>query len=131
MRKLALVLCVSVSLGGCAGLQNAYDITTGASVSPKAVYVAVNAFNAVEATATNYLRLKKCTAEAAPICRSPAATIRIVPAIRSGRVARNNLRQFQKDNPGKLGPMGLYNALTSATSTVQGVIQQYSIGGVR
>lgn len=129
MRKLALALCLTVGLGGCAGLQNVYDTATGASVSPKVVYVAMNSFDAVEATATNYLRLKKCTAVAMPLCRSPAATARIIPAVRSGRVARNNLKQFLKDNPGKLGPTGLYNVLTAATSTLQGVIQQYSIKG--
>ena len=125
MRKLALVLCTTLALGSCAQLQNAYDTVTGASVSPAAVYVAVNSFDAVEATATNYLQLSKCVVAGPTVCRSPAATKQIIPAVRSGRVARTNLEQFLKDNPGKLGPTGLYNALTSTTSTLQTIMQQY------
>ena len=128
MKRLIPFLLV-FSLAGCAALQNAYDTLNGTSVSPTAVYVAANAFDAVEVTATNYLKLPKCTGSNGPVCRSPAATKQIIPAVRSGRVARTNLENFMAQNPGALGPVGLYNALTTATSTLQAIVQQYSIGG--
>jgi|SRR6185437_14275319 len=127
MKKILLVCTIALSLGACAQLQNAWNLVTTSQVSPTAVIVAANAFDAVEATATNYLRLPKCTATNGPVCRNPKATAAIIPAIRSGRVARNNLEQFMKDNPGQLGPQGLYNALTTATSTLQAIFAQYGV----
>ena len=115
------------AMAGCTSLQNVYDTLNGTSVSPTAVYVAANAFDAVEATATNYLRLKKCTTTSGPVCRNPTATAQIIPAVRSGRVARTNLENFMVQNPGALGPVGLYNALTTATSTLQAIVNQYNI----
>src|SRR6185312_146307 len=128
MKKLIPII-LALSLGGCAGLTNAYNTLSGTSVSPTAVYVAANAFDAVEVTATNYLKLKKCSATSGPVCRSVTATKQIIPAVRSGRVARTNLENFMAQNPGALGPVGLYNALTSATSTLQAIVSQYNIGG--
>ena len=128
MKKLLIAFVLTVGLSGCASLQNTYDILTGASVPPTAVYVAANAFDAVEATATNYLRLPKC-GTGPVVCRSPAATAQIIPAVRSGRVARTNLENFMIQNPGALGPTGLYNALVTATSTLQAIITQYNLKG--
>ena len=128
MKKILIVATLALSLAGCAGLTNAYNVLTGASVSPTAVYVAANAFDAVEQTATNYLKLAKCTGNNGPVCRSPAATAQIIPAVRAGRVARTNLENFVAQNPGQLGPTGLYNALTAATATLQAIISQYNIG---
>ena len=129
MKKIIIALAVALALGGCGttgtSLQNAYTTLTGTSVSPTAVYVAANSFDAVEATATNYLRLPKCTGSNGPVCRDPKATAKIIPAVRSGRVARTNLETFMKNNPGALGPTGLYNALTTATATLQQIIAQY------
>jgi hypothetical protein len=127
MRKLAVLLLV-LSLGGCASWQNAWNTLTSASVSPQVVFVAGNTFDALEATATNYLRLKKCSATSGPICRDPGATAKLIPAVRAGRVARNNLEQFLVDHPGQLGPTGLYDTLQASISTLQSVIAQYNIG---
>src|SRR5690348_11776583 len=55
MKKLLLIIAVSLSLSGCANFQNAWGIVTGATVSPTAVYIARNSFDALEATATNYI----------------------------------------------------------------------------
>ena len=128
MNKIIIALALAFGIAGCASIQNAYDTLNGTTVSPTAVYVAANAFDAVEATATNYLRLKKCSTTSGPVCRDPSATAKIIPAVRSGRVARTNLEQFMKDNPGALGPVGLYNALTTATSTLQSIVAQYHVG---
>ena len=128
MRRIAVIVLAGSMLASCASLQNAYNAATGASVSPTTVIVAANTFDALEATATNYLKLPKCAPATRPICRDPAATKAIIPAVRSGRVARTNLEQFFKNNPGQLGPSGLYKALTASISTLQGVYAQYNIG---
>lgn len=128
MRKILLIAALAVGLAGCAQITTAWNALTGATVSPQAVYIAANAFDAVELTATNYLRLPRCHTGGPVICRSPSATAQIVPAVRSGRVARNNLEQFMKDHPGQLGPQGLYDALTGATATLKGIFAQYNIG---
>lgn len=129
MKRILLILALSVSLGGCATLRTSYDVVTGATISPTAVIVAANGFDALEATATNYLRLKSCAVAPGPVCRNKAATKAIIPAIRSGRLARNKLEAFMVANPGKLGNAGLYNALTEAIATLQGVFVQYNVGG--
>lgn len=126
MKKI-IVLAVVLSLGGCASLQNDWNALTGSAVSPTAVIVAGNSFDALEATATNYLRLKKCSTASGPICRDPKATAIIIPAIRSGRASRTNLEQFMANHPGKLGDQGLYNALQTAITTLK---QAFSIYGI-
>ena len=128
MRKLFIALTLALSLGACANLQNAYNTVTGASVSPDTVYVARNAFDALEVTSTNYIRY--CTVHRNASGCYDQAIKQLIPAVRSGRVARNNLTQFQKDNPGALGPSGLYNALVTATNTLQQIQSQYNIGAV-
>lgn len=124
MKKVFLALSFAVALSGCAQLKADYDAITGATVSPTAVIVAGNSFDAAEATATNYLRLPKCGTFP---CRSAQATKAIIPAIRSGRLARNNLEAFLVANPGALGPAGLYSALRTATDTLQQIFAQYNI----
>lgn len=129
MKKLLIPLVLALALGACANLQNAYSTITGASVSPEMVYVARNSFDALEVTATNYIRY--CTSHRGGTGCSDTAIKSLIPAVRSGRVARNNLTQFQKDNPGALGPAGLYNALVTATNTLQAVENQYNIGAAK
>lgn len=127
MKKFLAIGLVALSLGGCAQLKNDWNAVTGATVSPEAVLVAANSFDALEATATNYLTFCKAN-RTLSICASyVAARKQILPAIRSGRVARNNLENFLQQNPGQLGPSGLYNSLIAAISTIQGTINQYSV----
>ncbi len=140
MKKL-IILALALSLGGTlSGCSTPFGeritsfietIKAGASttVSPEAIYVAANAYDAVEVTATNYLNMKKCPT-AAPFCRSSAATKLLIPAIRSGRVARNDAIQFMNDHPGQLGSKGLYDALTTATDSVKKILNQYKVAGV-
>lgn len=128
MRKLLVALALTLSLAGCANFQNAWGVVTGATVSPAAVYVARNSFDAVEVSATNYITY--CKVHPKTVGCSKTAIAKLIPAVRSGRVARNNLTQFQKDHPGQLGPTGLYDALVSATNTVQAIQTQYNTTGV-
>lgn len=127
MRMLFAIAALTLALAGCSTLQKDYAIITGATVSTAAVSVAGNSFDALEATATNYLRLARCSGSNGPICRSPAATAALIPAIRSARLARNNLEAFLVANPGQLGPSGLYNALTAALNTLEAIFSQYNV----
>jgi hypothetical protein len=132
MKKLLIAAVLALGLSGCATqfgqkVEGVYSAITGATVDPQSVIVASNIFDGLQRTATNYLRLKKCNGST-PICRDPGATGKIIPAIRSGRVARNNLQQFMKDHPGQLGPTGLYDALEASISTLQLAFAQYNIG---
>ena len=127
MKKL-ITFVLFLSLAGCANLQNDFSIITGASVSPTAVYVARNSFDALEITATNYIVF--CKRNPATVGCSKTAIAKIIPAVRAGRVARANIVQFQKDHPGQLGTTGLYDALVTATNTLQGIASQYNIAGV-
>lgn len=130
MRKLLAIAVLAVGLAGCATFQKDYAILTGATVSPAAVIVAGNSFDAIEATAGNYLAFCKIN-RALPVCASYVSARKVIlPAVRSGRVARNNLENFLIANPGALGPSGLYNALVAAINTLQGVATQYNIAGV-
>lgn len=128
---------MSLSLGGCASTQFGQKIEgvvsaiTGATVDPQAVIIASNVFDGLQRTATNYLKLPRCTGSNGPVCRDSNATAKIVPAVRSGRVARNNLQQFLKDHPGELGPTGLYDALQAAITTLQGAFTEYNVGAAQ
>jgi hypothetical protein len=133
MRKWFALLLLAPLLVGCGTfgqeLQNIYTAATGASVPASAVLVAGNSFDAVEKTATNYIVF--CSANRAnPACAN-FVTIRgkLVPAVRSGRAARNNLEAFMIANPGALGPAGLYNTLQAAVQTLQDVMTKYHITG--
>ncbi len=133
MKKIFLIAALTILLGGCQGtrfgdfIANIQSVASG-TISPQAIYVAANTFDAVEVSATNYLMLKKCPI-AAPFCRSPIATKALIPAIRAGRVARNNALQFVQDHPGQLGLQGLYDALTTATDAIQKILTQYKAVG--
>ena len=129
MKKLLLAGTVALSLGGCASLQRDWNAVTGATVDPTAVIVAANSFDALEATATSYLNFCKSNRSLSVCASYVAVRAKLVPAVRSGRVARNNLETFMQQNPGALGPSGLYSALTAAVSTLQGVVAQYNISG--
>lgn len=124
---IAMAFALAAPIGGCAQVQKTYEIVTSAKVSPTAVVVAVNAFNALEATATNYLQLPRCVSGGPVICRQPSATQPIKNAVLSGRAARNELVRFYAAHPGELGPKGLYDALVAATNVLQNVYLQYGI----
>lgn len=127
MKKIILIL--ALALGGCANLSNAYNVVTGATVTSQQVYLARNAFDTVEVTGTNYIVFCK-TKPATPGCSKSAIT-QLIPAIRSGRVARSNLTQFQKDNPTSDAPAKFYNTLVAATNTIQQIQFIYRTGATQ
>lgn len=129
---IGLLAIGAIGLGGCQGTKfgdfvNTIKSAATGTISPEAIYIARNAYDAAEASATNYISLKRCPVQA-PFCRDPQATAALIPAIRSGRVARNNATQFLKDHPNQLGTQGLYDALTSSTDTIKQILAQYKIG---
>jgi len=135
LKRILAIAGLALALSGCAQWQaieqkvsTVASAISGATVNPQAVLVASNIFDGLEVTATNYLRLAKCNGTT-PVCRDPAATKAIVPAVLSGRVARNNLQQFFKDHLGQLGPQGLYDALQTSIATLQAAYAKYQIGG--
>lgn len=130
MKRILALCLLAATLSGCASFNKVYDTVTGATVSPAAVIVAGNSFDALEATATNYLVFCKANKALATCSNYVAVRKAILPAIRSGRVARNNLENFMTANPGQLGPSGLYNALVASINTVQAVINTYQLGSV-
>jgi hypothetical protein len=127
---LAAIAFACLSLGSCSNLKNAYDVVTSAQVSPKLVVIAGNAFDAIEPVAEGYIRF--CTPKPAPAgCNDTIIQKQLIPAIRSGRVARTNLEQFLTDHPGALGPAGLYDSLTASTATIQQILAEYNVGAAK
>lgn len=134
MKKI-IIAALALSLGGCAtqfgerissAISTIESVASG-TVSPQAIYIARNAFDTVEVSATNYLNLKRCPTNA-PFCRDPSATAQLIPAIRSGRDARNAATLFLKQHPNQLGTQGLYDALTTSTDTIKGILARYNVG---
>lgn len=131
MKKIIAIFSILL-LTGCATLERIKNVAEAVGelrITPEAVIIASNSFDAIEITATNYLNLKRCTkANVAPVCRNPTATALIIPAVRSGRVARDNLQQFLKDHPNELAPATIYEKLTSITGTLRDIYSQYKVG---
>lgn len=127
--KKVLVICAALALAGCSavsGVENAVSVATAAKVSPQTVLVAANSFDALEVTATTYLQLPKCPT--AVVCRQASAVKAIIPAVRSGRAARDQLEALLKANGGNAIPVANYNTLTAANSVLQTIYAQYNIG---
>ena len=121
---LALVGALAAPLGGCANIQNAWNAVTSATITPQQVYIAANAFDAVEASATTYLRLPVCGKLP---CRVTSATAAIVSSIRAGRLARNKLEQAVQANPGAPVNANLFATLTSSTATIKAILTEYGV----
>ena len=83
-----------LTLPGCATLQkieSGISFATGSIVTPKQVYIAINAFDVVEPTATNYLLLPRCPQ--AVVCRDPSTSASVIAWVRAGRADRNKLKE--------------------------------------
>jgi hypothetical protein len=129
MRKIILAAAMTcvVILGGCAQLQNDWNIVTGATISPTSIYVAANAFDALEQTATNYLKLPACGTNAPTLCRNQAAVSAIVPLIRSGRIARNQLEAAVSNGGSTPIPATAYSVLQNAISSLKQIFAEYGL----
>ena len=119
MKKLFLAITLALSLGACASLQADWAIVTGATVSPTQIIVAANAFDAGEASATQYLLLCKNTVPAPSYCALSTRQA-VVKAVRAGRVARNQLEPYIVS--GAAGPAAIYNTLIATVTQLQASI---------
>lgn len=123
MRKLVLVamLALGAALGGCAQLQKAESLfaaATGKVVSPQAVDIAINAFDAIESVATSYINRPRCGGTVV-ICRDPTITIKVVAAVKAGRTDRNTLKAALRLNPSaNLSLVDVYDDLQASTAAL-------------
>ena len=115
MKKFLLIIPLVLSLGACASLQTAWDVVTGASVSPTQILVAANAFDAGEASATQYLMF--CKVNAALKGCDLATRQAVIAGVRAGRAARAQLEPYVVS--GTAGPSAIYNTLITAITSVQ------------
>lgn len=99
--NLFAVALLSVSLGSCAIIKKA----EGVNVSQQQVSVAVQSFNAVEASVTNYLKLPNCAAgqSIASGCKDPSSIQAIGNDLHAGRAARDKLWNASLANPSGVG----------------------------
>ena len=128
MKLASLILVAALALGGCSAITQAWDVATATSVPPQYALAAANSFDAIETVATGYLQLPACGSVGASVaCRNAAAVATIVPAVRSGRAARNAIETLLGQNSGAAIPVASYNTLEAAISTLQTINSQYNI----
>lgn len=117
--KKVIAIILALSLGGCATelakLQTAYSIVTQTTVSPQAILVTANAFDALEAGATQYLVWCKTNLTSAA-CSASNRRI-VIKAGRSGRAARNQLEPYITS--GSAGPKAIYDTLSAAVDALK------------
>lgn len=125
MRKYTIIMALALSLGGCAGIQKletAFQTVTSNVVTPQAVFVAINAFDAVEATAKNYVALPRC-GTGPTVCRDPAITANVIKYVRAGRADRNQLKAALRANPGaSISLLDVYNDLGNTTTLLSAAL---------
>jgi hypothetical protein len=119
MKKFLLLIPVLFTLGACASLQADWAIITGTQVSATQIIVAANAFDAGEASATQYLLYCKATVPPPSYC-ALATRKSVVSAVRAGRAARAQLEPYVVS--GTAGPAAIYNTLVAAVSSLQAQI---------
>jgi hypothetical protein len=129
MRNFLFAAAAILALGGCAQLQSDWAALNGTTVSPQAVYIAANAFDAVEQTATNYLRLPACSGSNGPVCRNATAVKQIVPLVRSGRVARKKLEAAIRDPSGAPVAPSLLQTLEQLTGSLKTILAEWGQSG--
>lgn len=122
-----LMLMALLVLGGCAGVQNAYQVASGSAVTPQEVYIIANAFDAVELTAKSYDQLPLCSTSGTYACRTMSVVRVIDRAVRTGIVARRALIAYVTANPGHVVPVTNYNALVVAVNTVQSYLASVGV----
>lgn len=122
MKKILFpILLLLPALAGCNTLN-----TLTATVSANQVIVAANTFDALESTATSYLTLPTCMSGGLPVCKTKAAVAVIVPAIRSGRTARNTLESAITSPTGVVNT-NVFSVLTTSITTLQNAFTAYGV----
>jgi hypothetical protein len=128
MRKLALVLVLSLGLSGCAAIQRLetiYSEVSGSTISPQQVYIAVNAFDAAKATVAqyfNYCRPFVNVVTHRALASAPAACSdnnrrTVIKYSRAGTAARNQLETYLI--AGTAAPTQIYQTLVAAVGSLK------------
>jgi hypothetical protein len=117
-------LVAALALGACSTVQG---VLNAASLSPAAVIVVGNGFDAAEATATNYLTLPACATGGPTICRTPAAVKAIVPIVRAGRQERNALEAACGASTSSTACVSAYQSLSATVNSLQSLFTQYGV----
>lgn len=118
MKRLFLVLTLAFGLSGCAALQqleSVYTDISGSTISPQNVYIAVNAFDAAKATATNYFVY--CKANLATAVCSADNRRAVIKYVKAGTAARNQLETYLI--AGTAAPAQIYQTLMAAVSSLK------------
>lgn len=122
MKRFLLLIPLLAALGGCTTfnpfiqrVETAIKVVTSASVTPQQIIIAGNAFDAGEASATQYLLF--CRANVGNAGCALSTRKKIVAAVRSGRKARDTLEPYAV--AGNAGPVAIYNTLIAAITTLQ------------
>lgn len=130
LRMLALMgLALAPALTGasCQAITDIENLSTIASgsVTPNQVFVAANAFDAIEGTANTYLSLPLCP-QGMPICRTKTTSQTVYTNILTARKARNSLESYMNANAGAPVPVSNYNVLVTALQTIGALVQANS-----
>lgn len=124
LKNLVFALLAALLLSGCAAIK----VVQSSKVTVSQVVIVGNAADAIEATATNYLQLRKCAAgekTGKAVCRDPRATKPIIAAIHSERTARDAFTAFYKAHPDGIGAAGLYDGLNSSIAIVSATLANF------
>lgn len=111
--------------GAVSAVKSTVSVVTQTTVEPQTIYVAINTFDAAKATATNYLRLPRCSATSSSVCRDTAATRVVIKAVRAGTAARDQAKAFLRANPGKPMAVKTYDDLIAAKDTITKIVGTY------
>ena len=138
MKKFALlagICALALSLGGCLGSTNGtggvnpfasigdiWNVATGSAVTPQAVYVAANSFDAAENAAIVYDRLPTCGATQSAACKQLATVKTVDGLVRQGIIVRKQLVSAAASNPSGPAAISNYNALMTIVSGIQGYV---------
>lgn len=121
--------CLMLPLAGCTTIgqiSSAYTMLTDASVPQSKASLAVQGFDIIKASATAYIAY--CTPNPAPAgCDDALIQNKVDPAITAGTQARDGLWGYVKAHPGQLGSKGLYDALTTATATLNSMAATFAV----
>lgn len=123
MNKFAIAGALSLAL--LASACSAINTLTSPALTPTQVIVAANAFDALEASAANYLALPTCPINA-PVCKTAAGVRAIVPAIRAGRAARSTLEAAVNSGGSMSLSVSTFTTLKTAITTLQAMMAQYA-----
>lgn len=123
-RSLMGAALIALALCSCSTIKNleaTVTTITGTTASQKQVAVAVQAFDAVEVTATNYLKLPTCATGVSTVsgtCKKSAVVATLITDVKAGRAARDSLWTASKSATSGVGAVALYTAVMSAVAVI-------------